>query len=72
MLQLVPRARVLPQVLLAAKGPVAVMLLMVRAVSPTLMSEKFCPLEWTPTKVAGKVADEGFSATPLTGVGIAK
>ena len=51
---------------------VAVMLVMVKTVSPTLTRAKFCPLEWTPTRVLGKVVDEGLRATPLTGAGMAK
>ena len=45
MAQEAPRARVAPQELLAAKGPVALMLVMVTGVSPTLVTVTVCPLE---------------------------
>ncbi len=72
MAQVAPIARVPPQALLAAKGPVAVMLVMVRLVSPTLVRVAVCPLEGTPRMVLGKVTAEGLRAMPLTGAGMAK
>ena len=71
-LQLAPMARVPVQELLAAKGPVVVMLPMVRTVSPMLMMARFCPVEWTPTIVAAKLPEAGFRATPVAGVGMVK
>ena len=70
--QLAAIASVVPQALLAAKGPEAVMLVMVRFVSPTLARVTVCPLEWTPRMVLGKVNEEGLRATPLTGGGMVK
>ena len=45
MAQVAPRARVPPQALVAAKGPVVVMLVMVTGVSPTLVRLTVCPLD---------------------------
>jgi len=70
--QVAPIARDVPQALLAAKGPVVVILVMVSGVSPTLTRLTICPLEGTPTMVLGKVVEPGLRAMPFTGAGMAK
>jgi hypothetical protein len=72
MAQVAPVASEVPQLWLAAKAPVAAMLVIVRAVSPVLVRVAVCPFEWTPTAVDGKVSVAGVRVAAGTGAGMAK
>ena len=61
-----------PQVLDAAKSPVAVMLVIVIGASPVLVRVRTCPVEVAPTMVLGKAVGAGARVASIIGTGIWK